>query len=121
MFVSVDTDTNKILCMAQVPKDIVSSKGLKADEWCKQVQVLIGGKGGGKPENAQASGNKPEALNEAIKVAIAFAESKLGTKMPQFGSKGDDTSNDDSSDYVLVDKPKADLKEGPILKSLIGK
>ena len=43
MFISNDEDANKILCMAQVPKDIVTSKGLKADEWCKQIQGLIGG------------------------------------------------------------------------------
>ena len=77
------------------------------------------GKGGGKPENAQASGNKPEALNEAIKVAIAFAESKLGIKMPQLGGEVDTSSV--PTDFVVVDKPKADLKDGPILKSSLGK
>ena len=122
MFISTDEDANKILCMAQVPKDIVSSKGFKADEWCKQVQGLIGGKGGGKPENAQASGNKPQALQEAMKVAIAFAESKLGAKMPDLGSAKSEASNASAapSDYVVVEKAQADLKDGPILKSTIG-
>lgn len=74
-FVSTDEDAGKILCMAQVkiynlplpisqmskflclfvfqvPKDSVS-KGLKASEWVAQVQGLIDGRGGGKPESAQ--------------------------------------------------------------------
>ena len=46
--------------MAQVPKELISSKGLNAKEWCDQVKEIIDGKGGGKPENAQASGTKPQ-------------------------------------------------------------
>ena len=65
MFFSGDEDTGKVLCMAQVPKDIISGKGLKANEWCQQVQGIINGKGGGKPENAQASGTKPQ-VNEYV-------------------------------------------------------
>ena len=49
--------------MAQVPKDIISSKGLNAKEWCDQVKEIIDGKGGGKPENAQASGTKPQVIS----------------------------------------------------------
>ena len=63
MFFSADEDTGKVLCMAQVPKDIISSKGLNAKEWCDQVKEIIDGKGGGKPENAQASGTKPQVIS----------------------------------------------------------
>ena len=45
MFLSTDEDNNKIMCRADVPKDIVKSKGLDAREWCDQVKELIGGKG----------------------------------------------------------------------------
>ena len=68
MFFSGDEDTGKVLCMAQVPKDIISGKGLKANEWCQQVQGIINGKGGGKPENAQASGTKPQVNNEKSRI-----------------------------------------------------
>ena len=78
MFFSTDEDTSKILCMAQVPKEIISSKGLKANEWCSQVQSVINGKGGGKPENAQASGTNIQGLMEAIDLAHTFAMNKLG-------------------------------------------
>lgn len=40
MFFSASED--KVLCMAQVPKDVISSKGLKANDWCKEVQVRNG-------------------------------------------------------------------------------
>ena len=39
MFISSDKDSNKVLCMAQVSKDAIG-KGLKANEWCAQVQKV---------------------------------------------------------------------------------
>ena len=38
--------------------------------------------------------------------------------MPQLGGEVDTASV--PSDFVVVDKPKADLKDGPILKSSLG-
>ena len=76
--------------------------------------------GGGKPESASAIGNKPEALKEAMKAAITFAESKLGAKMPNLsGDSGEDTSNV-PNDYVMVEKPQPDIKDGPVFKSTLG-
>lgn len=76
MFFSVDNETNKIYCLAAVPKN-ANEKGLLASEWVKSVVNIMGGKGGGKAESAQASGNIPDSLGEAIKIAQEFAESKL--------------------------------------------
>ncbi|MDD2853316.1 MAG: alanine--tRNA ligase [Desulfuromonadaceae bacterium] len=49
---------------------IAVSKGLsgsiKAGDIIKQIAPLVGGSGGGKPELAQAGGNLPEKLNEAL-------------------------------------------------------
>jgi len=123
MFFSADEDTGKVLCMAQVPKDIISSKGLNAKEWCDQVKEIIDGKGGGKPENAQASGTKPQALKEAMNVAIKYAETKLGAKMVQIGGDDKPSTNDVTdapSDFEIVNKPTADLKDGPVLHCRIG-
>ena len=39
MFISADKDANKVLCMAQVSKEALG-KGLKANEWCAQVQKV---------------------------------------------------------------------------------
>jgi len=77
IFFSTDEDTGKILCMAQVAKSGVT-KGLKANEWCGSVLTLINGKGGGKPESAQASGTNVSSLKKAMEVAEKFVMDKLG-------------------------------------------
>lgn len=77
LFISADEDSGKILAMAAVPKDVVS-KGLKADEWVKNLTALLNGKGGGKPESAQVSGTNVKALREAINLSEKFAQEKLG-------------------------------------------
>ncbi|XP_076061045.1 alanine--tRNA ligase, cytoplasmic [Oratosquilla oratoria] len=77
LFISSDEDSNKILAMASVPKDVVA-KGLKADEWVKNLAELIVGRGGGKPESAQVSGTNVAALKEALKMSHSFAQQKLG-------------------------------------------
>ncbi|UYV81218.1 AARS [Cordylochernes scorpioides] len=53
-------------------------KGLKANDWVKQISSIIEGKCGGKNDSATATGCKLENLDEAIKVATAFAQLKLG-------------------------------------------
>ncbi|XP_064105096.1 alanine--tRNA ligase, cytoplasmic-like [Macrobrachium nipponense] len=77
MFISADEDTNKILAMATVPDDAVA-KGLKADEWVKNLMVLMNGKGGGKPGSAQVSGTNVKAVKEALRLSEVFAQEKLG-------------------------------------------
>lgn len=77
MFFSVDSETNKIVCLSAVPKNAVS-KGLKANEWVQQVTGLMQGKGGGKAESAQASGSNVSCLEEALSIATQFANIKLG-------------------------------------------
>ncbi|GIY30945.1 alanine--tRNA ligase, cytoplasmic, partial [Caerostris extrusa] len=76
MLFTKDTENEKILCMSAVPK-AVTSKGLKANEWVQQVSQVIGGKGGGKPESAQATGTNANAVSEAMNLAKKFAEMKL--------------------------------------------
>lgn len=76
MFFSVDDDSNKIFCLAAVPKNLVE-RGLTASDWVQSVVQIMGGKGGGKAESAQASGNNPKCLSEALKVARDFAVTKL--------------------------------------------
>eukprot|EP00092_Neocalanus_flemingeri_P029292 GFUD01031804.1.p1 GENE.GFUD01031804.1~~GFUD01031804.1.p1 ORF type:complete len:1403 (+),score=482.68 GFUD01031804.1:67-4275(+) len=76
IFFSSDPDSGKILCMAQCSKQSVAA-GLKANEWCGSVSTLINGKGGGKPESAQASGTNTASLKQAMEVAEKFAMDKL--------------------------------------------
>ncbi|XP_037712414.1 alanine--tRNA ligase, cytoplasmic [Drosophila subpulchrella] len=76
MFLSVDADSKKIFCLSSVPKSAVE-KGLKANEWVQHVSATLGGKGGGKPESAQASGTNYERVDEILELASKFAQSKL--------------------------------------------
>ena len=76
LFVTVDPDSNKIFCLASVPKDAID-KGLKANEWVQIIATKLGGKGGGKPDSAQASGSNSVNVDEILDLAKKFAESKL--------------------------------------------
>ncbi|XP_067621830.1 alanine--tRNA ligase, cytoplasmic [Eurosta solidaginis] len=76
LFLSVDADSEKIFCLASVPKSAVD-KGLKANEWVQQLSEVIGGKGGGKAESAQASGPNYEKVDDIIRLATEFAKAKL--------------------------------------------
>ncbi|XP_063974984.1 alanine--tRNA ligase, cytoplasmic [Diachasmimorpha longicaudata] len=77
LLLSVDEEGKKIVALSAVPKSAVD-KGLKANEWIQAISPLMGGKGGGKAESAQASGGNVNALEEALKVAREFAGMKLG-------------------------------------------
>jgi len=60
----------KILCFTIVPASVQES-GLKANEWLKDVLDSVGGRGGGKPGNAQ--GQAPNCSD--VDAVIAKAES----------------------------------------------
>ncbi|OTF70272.1 alanine-tRNA ligase, cytoplasmic-like protein [Euroglyphus maynei] len=77
LFFSIDSDVNKIICIANVSKE-TAEKGLAANEWVQNITTLIQGKGGGKQESAQATGTNIEALEEAIRLSNEFARLKLG-------------------------------------------
>lgn len=73
----LSSDAKKVIVASAVPADKVKI-GLLAKDWVQQVNGAIDGKGGGKPESAQASGNRPEGLNDALRLAQEFATLKLG-------------------------------------------
>jgi alanyl-tRNA synthetase len=55
----------KVSLVAGVTKD--QTKNVKAGELVNMVALQVGGKGGGRPDMAQAGGNDPSALNDALK------------------------------------------------------
>ena len=65
----------KALAWAGVPSSLC--KQLSAGEWVKGPLAALGGKGGGKPTNAQGQGPNIDQIPEALKAAEAFAQSKL--------------------------------------------
>ena len=72
---SVDA-TNKITLVAGVTPDQVGK--VKAGELVGNVAGQVGGKGGGRPDFAQAGGNNPAALGAALASVEAFVRTKLG-------------------------------------------
>ena len=56
-----------------------------------------------------------------MKVAIEYAETKLGAKMVQIGGGAENKADaTDAGDFEVVDKPTGTLKDGPILHCRIG-
>ncbi|XP_058790099.1 alanine--tRNA ligase, cytoplasmic [Phymastichus coffea] len=76
LFFSVDEDDKKIFALAAVPKSAIA-KGLKANEWIHSIATLMQGRGGGKPESAQASGPNISCLQKALSVAKTYAYTTL--------------------------------------------
>ncbi|EFN57213.1 hypothetical protein CHLNCDRAFT_143654 [Chlorella variabilis] len=73
MFLTAGED--KALAYAGVPQDI--SKQLSAGDWIKEVLGTLGGRGGGKPTNAQGTGPEVGKVDEALQAAASFASMKL--------------------------------------------
>jgi alanyl-tRNA synthetase len=72
---SVD-GANKITLVAGVTADQTSK--VKAGELVGSVASQVGGKGGGRPDFAQAGGNNPAALGAALASVEGFVRAKLG-------------------------------------------
>uniref|UniRef100_A0A8C9WGT0 alanine--tRNA ligase n=1 Tax=Scleropages formosus TaxID=113540 RepID=A0A8C9WGT0_SCLFO len=76
MLFAVDNDAGKIICLCQVPQEVVD-KGLKASDWVQEVCPVLDGKGGGKDTSAQATGKNTQSIQEALKLAQDFASLRL--------------------------------------------
>ena len=76
MLLSPDQDAGRVSLMASVPKPLIG-RGLKAGDWIREVTGVMGGKGGGRPDSAQGSGQDIEKLKEAIAHARTFAFGKI--------------------------------------------
>ena len=65
----------KVLLVAGVTAD--RSGVIKAGELVGSVAAQIGGKGGGRPDFAQAGGSKPEALDAALASVVTLVRARL--------------------------------------------
>jgi alanyl-tRNA synthetase len=63
------------LLVAVGPK---APKALNASELLKELAPLIEGRGGGKPDLAQAGGTKPAGLGDALTAAKKLVSSRVG-------------------------------------------
>ncbi len=66
---------NKVSLVAGVTKD--QTKKIKAGDLINVVASKVGGKGGGRPDMAQAGGTQPEHLDDALMLVSAWVEEKL--------------------------------------------
>lgn len=69
-------DEDKVRLVAGLSKDL--TKTFKAGDWVNVAAAEVGGKGGGRPDMAQAGGSQPERLAEALAAARQWAADKLG-------------------------------------------
>ena len=65
----------KISLVAGVSKDAIDK--IKAGDLVNSVASQVGGKGGGRPDMAQAGGDQPENLSEALNGVIDWVQAKL--------------------------------------------
>ena len=75
VFGSVD-DEGKVALIVALTGDLVA-KGLKAGDLLRPVAEIVGGKGGGKPDMAQAGGKDPAKLPDALKKAAELGRAAL--------------------------------------------
>ena len=69
-------EEGKVGLVAALTPDLVK-RGLKAGDIVKQVAVVVGGSGGGKPDLAQAGGKDASKLPEAMKKAEELGRNLL--------------------------------------------
>ena len=65
----------KAALLAMVTKDMTGT--YKAGDIIKKVSALVGGKGGGRPDMAQAGGPYPDKLDEALKAVYEIVNNQL--------------------------------------------
>ena len=62
------SEQDKVSMIAALSQSLVDS-GLDAKVWISPVAEVVGGKGGGRPDLAQAGGKLPDKIDEAIALA----------------------------------------------------
>ncbi len=68
-------DAGKVKLIAGVTKDL--TKKIKAGDLVNVAAAEVGGKGGGRPDMAQAGGSNPAAIPQALDAAKAWLQSRL--------------------------------------------
>jgi alanyl-tRNA synthetase len=66
----------KVTLVAGISHEL-EARGINAGAWIRGAAEVVGGRGGGKPDMAQAGGKHPEKLAEALQAARGDIESLL--------------------------------------------
>jgi len=67
---------SKVSLVAGVTKDQTSR--IKASDLVNTVAIKVGGKGGGRPDMAQAGGNDPSGLDDALSAVPSWVREQIG-------------------------------------------
>lgn len=67
----------KVMVFAIVPDSLTEK--LRADEWVRETLAVCGGRGGGKPGNAQGQAKECSDVNALIEAGTNFAKNKIQT------------------------------------------
>jgi alanyl-tRNA synthetase len=78
LLISPDQTEDKLTILATVPPDLIK-RGLNAGEWVKVTAAACGGRGGGRPDQAQGGGTGVARLREVLLAAKSYAFSKCPT------------------------------------------
>jgi alanyl-tRNA synthetase len=70
-------EEGKVTIVCGISRDL-QSKNISAGDWIKAAAEAVGGKGGGRPDMAQAGGKHPEKISEALAAAVAGIKKLLG-------------------------------------------
>lgn len=69
------TEDNKVNLIVAVSKDLTAK--VKAGDLIREVASYVGGKGGGRPDMAQAGGTQPEGLNKALSAVDSLVSERI--------------------------------------------
>ena len=69
-----ETSDGKALLLVGVTKDVIA-RGIKAGDAVRLMAAEVGGKGGGKPEMAQAGGTDPSKIPQAFEKLLTMVKS----------------------------------------------
>jgi alanyl-tRNA synthetase len=69
-------EPDKVVLIAGVTQDQI--KKIKAGDLVNVVAQMVGGRGGGRPDMAQAGGNDPAKLDEALAAVAPWVQARLG-------------------------------------------
>jgi alanyl-tRNA synthetase len=75
VFLASAESAEKVTLFASVAKELQDK--IKAGDWIKEIAPQVDGKGGGRPDSAQAGGKSPAKIDAALVAASEWAEAKL--------------------------------------------
>ena len=78
IFLATALSEEKVVMVAGISNEL-ADKGLSAGKWVSEVAPVVGGKGGGHADLAQAGGKQPEKIKEALVAASDFIKAATAT------------------------------------------